>query len=52
MSGTNGMSGTGGQPPKSGPVGQMGEEAIVDHSGSRRPGTVRPSSAQRVSIAL
>ncbi|WP_374325439.1 hypothetical protein [Streptomyces sp. AP-93] len=40
-----------GQPPKRGPVGQMGEEAIRDHSGSRCPGTVRPSSSHRVSSA-
>lgn len=29
----------------------MGEEAILTHSGSRRPGTVRPSWAQWVSSA-
>lgn len=41
-----------GQLPNNGPLGQIGEVLIRDHSGSRRPGTVRPSSAQRAISAL
>ncbi|MFE1560036.1 hypothetical protein ACFW6V_34220 [Streptomyces sp. NPDC058734] len=29
-----------------GPLGQIGDDAIRDHSGSRRPGRVRPAAAQ------
>ncbi|MGW0753725.1 hypothetical protein [Streptomyces sp. NPDC002587] len=41
-----------GQLPNNGPLGQVGEALSRDHSGSRRPGTVRPSSVQRAISAL